>query len=387
MRASPIFEYSDTALIIVTLVGCTTALFAASIALMLNDIKKVIAYSTMSQLGYTFLACGISGYDIAIFHIVNHGFFKALLFMSAGAVLHALNDEQNTNKMGGLINILPFTYTVMLIGSLSLMALPFLTGFYSKDMILEFSYGQYLLGGSIGYWIGTTTAFLTSVYSIKILILTFMGKPNGSKINYKTSHEPNLIMTIPLILLAVSSIVFGYIFKDLFIGLGSDFWLNSIFIHPNHIKLSDSEFSLPLIIKLLPLICSLLGGIIAYLFYFFFPLYISEIFVIYYKNLIYLLASAYWLDWIYNKLVIYSTFKLAHQSNKLLDRGIIEIIGPFGLTNLFSLKSSKLASYDSGIIPNYTGYIFTGLISLLFLILLPFNFKFILFFLLSLFFI
>ncbi|PIA12836.1 NADH dehydrogenase subunit 5, partial [Coemansia reversa NRRL 1564] len=259
MRASPIFEYSDTILVIITLVGCTTALFAASIALMLNDVKKVIAYSTMSQLGYCFLACGISGYDIAIFHIVNHGFFKALLFMSAGSVLHALNDEQNTNKMGGLINILPFTYTVMLIGSLSLMALPFLTGFYSKDLILEFSYGQYLLKGSIGYWIGTTTAFLTSVYSIKILILTFMGRPNGPLSNYKFSHEPNLIMTIPLIFLAILSIFFGYILKDLFVGLGSDFWLNSIFIHPNHFKISDIEFSLPLIFKLLPLICSLLG--------------------------------------------------------------------------------------------------------------------------------
>jgi len=292
MRISPILEYSSTTLAIITLIGSCTALFAASIALVHNDIKKVIAYSTMSQLGYTFLACGISQYDIAIFHIVNHGFFKALLFLSAGAVLHALNDEQNTNKMGGLIYMLPFTYTVMLTGSLSLMALPFLTGYYSKDLIIEAAYGQYFLSGSIGYFLGSLTAFLTSIYSLKILILTFLGTPNGPLSNYKSSHEPSYIMSFPLIILGIFSIFFGYIFKDLFVGLGTDFFINSLFMIPQHVNILDAEFSLPLFYKFLPVILSLFGALLAFYIYYIFPIYFYNLIFIY-KSFVTLFANSY----------------------------------------------------------------------------------------------
>ena len=166
LRSSPILEYGSTPLILITWVGALTAFFAATTGLLQNDLKRVIAYSTCSQLGYMVFACGLSNYSIGIFHLVNHAFFKALLFLSAGAVIHALNDEQDMRKMGGLVNLLPFTYTMILIGSLSLMALPFLTGFYSKDLILEVAFGQYLFTGNVAYWLGTISAVFTAFYSL-----------------------------------------------------------------------------------------------------------------------------------------------------------------------------------------------------------------------------
>ena len=300
------------------------------------------------------------------------------------AVLHAINDEQNTSKMGGLIHMLPFTYTVMLTGSLSLMALPFLTGYYSKDLIIEASYGQYLLGGSIGYWLGTLTAFLTSIYSIKILILTFIGTPNGPLKNYLHSHEPSYIMSYPLIILGIFSIFFGYIFKDLFIGLGTDFWINSLFMMPHHINIIDAEFSLPIFYKLLPVILSLFGACLALSIYYIFPIYFYNFFInsssfITIKKF---LANGYWLDSLYEKIVLYSIFNFANLTNKIIDRGIIEIIGPYGLTNLFSkISTNKLSKLDTGLIPNYSTYIIFGFFSFFITILWLNDFKYILFFL------
>ena len=173
-RCSPLFEYAPNALIFVAIIGALTAFFAAATGLLQNDIKRVIAYSTCSQLGYMVFACGLSNYSVGIFHLANHAFFKALLFLSAGSVIHALSDEQDMRKMGGLRKLLPFTYAMIFIGSLSLMGFPFLTGFYSKDVILELTYAKYTSLSYIIYWLGTISAFLTAFYSIRLIYLVFL---------------------------------------------------------------------------------------------------------------------------------------------------------------------------------------------------------------------
>jgi len=363
LRSSPILEYGSTPLILITWVGALTAFFAATTGLLQNDLKRVIAYSTCSQLGYMVFACGLSNYSIGIFHLVNHAFFKALLFLSAGAVIHALNDEQDMRKMGGLVNLLPFTYTMILIGSLSLMALPFLTGFYSKDLILEVAFGQYLFTGNVAYWLGTISAVFTAFYSLRLLALTFLTYPNGPKINYLGTHEAPLIMAIPLVLLAIMSVFFGYVTKDLFIGVGTNFWGNSLFVHPNHVSLIEAEFAIPTFYKLLPLFGSLFGGGLALVLYHLFPLFtISLTENTLGRTLYRFLNQKYWFDNIYNNLILSKLLNFGYTTNKTLDRGVIELVGPYGLVNVFKNASSKITSLDTGFIPSYAMYIFSGLI-------------------------
>jgi len=223
------------------------------------------------------IAVGLSSYNIALFHLVNHAFYKGLLFLGAGAVIHAVADNQDFRKYGGLISFLPLTYSVMLIASLSLVAIPFMTGFYSKDFILESAYGQYHLSSIIVYFIATIGAMFTTLYSVKVLYLTFLTNPNGPLINYKQAHESDIFMSMPLILLALFSIFFGYITKDIFIGLASGFFsVNSLFIHPLHEIMLDTEFAVPTLFKLLPLFftitLSLLNFILDYLLILNYPL-------------------------------------------------------------------------------------------------------------------
>jgi NADH-ubiquinone oxidoreductase chain 5 len=224
-----------------------------------QDIKKIIAYSTMSQLGMMVIAIGLSCYNTALFHLINHAFYKALLFLGAGSVIHAMYDNQDLRKYGGLKSYLPLTYTIMLIASLSLIALPFMTGFYSKDLILESAYGKFLLSSMFVYTIAITAAIFTTLYSIKILYLSFFSKPNGLLIDYNKVHESNFFMSIPLIILSIFSIVFGYFTKEIYIGLGSDFFSdNSVYIHPVNEILINTENIIPVSIKMLPLILSIL---------------------------------------------------------------------------------------------------------------------------------
>jgi NADH-ubiquinone oxidoreductase chain 5 len=363
LRSSPILEYGSTPLILITWVGALTAFFAATTGLLQNDLKRVIAYSTCSQLGYMVFACGLSNYSIGIFHLVNHAFFKALLFLSAGAVIHALNDEQDMRKMGGLVNLLPFTYTMILIGSLSLMALPFLTGFYSKDLILEVAFGQYLFTGNVAYWLGTISAVFTAFYSLRLLALTFLTYPNGPKMNYLGTHEAPLIMAIPLVLLAIMSVFFGYVTKDLFIGVGTNFWGNSLFVHPNHVSLIEAEFAIPTFYKLLPLFGSLFGGGLALVLYHLFPLFTISLTENKLGRTLYrFLNQKYWFDNLYNNLILSKLLDFGYTTNKTLDRGVIELVGPYGLVNVFKNASSKITSLDTGFIPSYAMYIFSGLI-------------------------
>ena len=255
IRSSPLIEYSSTVLLICLWLGAITTVFSSLIGLFQQDIKKIIAYSTMSQLGMMVIAIGLSSYNIAIFHLINHAFYKGLLFLGAGAVIHAVADNQDLRRYGGLISFLPLTYTVILIASLSLVAFPFMTGFYSKDFILESAYGQYSFSSVNVYFIAVIGAIFTTLYSVKVIYLTFLANPNGPINYYKNAHEGDIFLSLPLVILAIFSIYFGFLTKDIFIGLGSGFFTdNSIFIHPMHEILIDTEFAVPTLFKLLPLI-------------------------------------------------------------------------------------------------------------------------------------
>jgi len=280
-RCSYIFEFSSFMLTLICFFGSCTAFFAATTGLFQNDMKKVIAYSTCSQLGYMIFACGLSGYDVGIFHLSNHAFFKALLFLSAGSVIHAAGDEQDMRKLGGLKNLLPFSYSMTLIGSLALIGFPFLSGFFSKDVILELSYSKYTIESHFCFLLGCLAAFVTSFYSTRLLFLVFLSNPNGNKLLYLNSHEASWKMGFPLFLLSLSSILVGFLTKDIFIGFGTDFWGSSIFILPYNYSILDIEF-ISIFFKLMPLLISFLGVTLSFLLYRF---YLSNFFFV--KKIIY----------------------------------------------------------------------------------------------------
>lgn len=372
LRSSPLLEFAPTTLVVITWVGAITAFFAATTGLLQNDIKRVIAYSTCSQMGYLFMAVGISQYSVALFHLVNHAFFKAVLFLAAGGVLHSMADQQDMRRLGGLINLLPFTYTIILIGSLSLMAIPFMTGFYSKDLILESGYAQYTMSGHIVYWLGTLTAMITAFYSFRLISMTFLTTPNAPKGDYEHTHEQPLIIVVPLVILALMSIFFGYIAKDAFVGMGSDMLATSLFVHPSHVTLVEAEFSIPTFYKLLPAIGTIGGASLALLMYhrlanFTVDLALSDL-----GKQLYTFFNAKWFfDAVINHYVINKALGLGLITAKVLDRGAIELLGPFGLTNSLYGGSQQISRLDTGIVTQYALYIMIGLISITLLLFVP----------------
>jgi NADH-ubiquinone oxidoreductase chain 5 len=360
----------------------------------------------MSQLGMMVIAVGLSSYNVGLFHLVNHAFYKALLFLGAGSVIHAVGDNQDFRKYGGLRPYLPLTYSVMLIASLSLVAFPFMTGFYSKDFILESAYGQFYFSGTVVYFIATIGAMFTTLYSVKVLYLTFLANPNGPKVNYlrfssikdlfavqpvnnytpamrspsslvhisreflftvnKRAHEGDIFMTLPLIVLAFFSIFFGYITKDIFIGLGSGFFAdNSIFIHPTHEIMINTEFGVPTLFKLLPLIFTISLSIIAIVLSEF-PLF--QTILIKFKlsrigyNIFGFFNQRFLIELFYNKYITNLVLKLGGQTTKVLDKGSVELLGPFGLEKSLLSLSENIASLNRGVITSYALYILIGLI-------------------------
>lgn len=321
------------------------------------------------------IAIGLSCYNIALFHLVNHAFYKGLLFLGAGSVIHSVSDNQDFRKYGGLIAFLPLTYSVMLIASLSLVAFPFMTGFYSKDFILESAYGQFYFSSTVVYFIAIIGAMFTTLYSVKVLYLTFLSNPAGPVINYKHAHESNIFMSLPLIILALFSIFFGYITKDMFIGLGSGFFSdNALFIHPTHEILLDTEFAVLHLFKLLPLMFTVSLTIIAMILSEFIPK-----FIIYFKftrlghNMFGFFNQRFLIELFYNRYIIDLVLKLGGQTTKVLDKGSIEYLGPYGLElGLISL-SKKIANLDTGVVTSYALYI---LIGLLFYLLVPYIYIF-----------
>ena len=364
MRTSPLIEYSSTVLVLCLWLGAITTVFSSLIGLFQQDIKKVIAYSTMSQLGMMVIAVGLSSYNVALFHLVNHAFYKGLLFLGAGAVIHAVADNQDFRKYGGLRPFLPLTYSVMLIASLSLVAFPFMTGFYSKDFILESAYGEFYFSSIVVYFIATVGAMFTTLYSVKVLYLTFLAEPNGPVVSYKHAHEGDIYMSLPLIILAVFSIFFGYITKDIFIGLGSDFFAdNSLFIHPTHEIMLDTEFAVPTLFKLLPLIFTVSLSILAIIFSEFIPkLIVSFKFSRLGYNIFGFFNQRFFIELLYNKYITGKVLMFGSQTTKYLDRGIIEQLGPYGLEKIFINLSHVISNLNTGVVTTYALYILVGFI-------------------------
>lgn len=355
VRCSFFFELSSFSLNVILIVGALTTFFSSTVGLFQNDVKKIIAYSTCSQLGYMIFACGLSSYDVAMFHLSNHAFFKALLFLAAGSVIHAVNDEQDLRKFGGLRLKLPLSYAVMLIGSLALMGFPFLSGFYSKDTILELAYAKYTTFGHFSYILGTLSVFSTAFYSIRLLYLVFLSEPNGHRETIFNAHEPGIKMVFALCILAIFSIFIGYLTKDLFIGFGSPFWNNAIFILPNNNLSTDIEF-ISILPKLLPLVLTSFGALFAYMLYAF---YFKEFYILKqssnFKQFYTFLNRRWYFDRVYNQFI--SQFVLSSGFTffyKEIDRGFLEQFGPFGIVQMIKQLSKNLKLTESGSIFHYT---------------------------------
>ena len=368
VRCSFLFEYSPMALNLVAFIGSSTAFFAATTGLFQNDIKRVIAYSTCSQLGYMIFACGLSSYEVGIFHLSNHAFFKALLFLGAGSVIHAVADEQDMRKMGGLKNLLPFSYSIMLIGSLALMGFPFLTGFYSKDTILELAYAKYTTWGHFSYYLGTMAAFFTAFYSIRLLFLIFLAEPNGNRVVLLNAHEASWHMGLPLFILSIFSIVIGFFTRDFFIGFGTNFWGSSIFILPSNYLLVDIEF-IDLFYKLLPLLVSICGATFAYFLYAFglttfYKIKKTKGFKILYT----FLNKKWYFDRIYNEFITQNVLSISYEvAYKDIDRGLIEKLGPSGIIDSISYTYKTIKFFQSGFMFHY---LFLFMLNIVLLILI-----------------
>ena len=366
VRCSPIFEYSPLTLNIITIVGMTTAFFAATVALVQTDIKKIIAYSTCSQLGYMFFATGVGAYNVAMFHLFTHAFFKALLFLGSGSVIHSFKNEQVIDHVGAVYKKLPYTWILMIIGTLALTGFPFLSGFYSKDAIIEFAY---LKGNTTGYYaagVGVLTALLTSIYSWRLIFKTFHGSYNNKKLKIEEMHESPLVMLLPLIVLSVGAIFAGFLFKDLFIGHGEEnyFWGQSIkFLTPL------SKDHPPLWFILITPIIVLLSIPVAY--YLFvknkeIPNQIAQL----NKPLYNFLYNKWYFDELYNLIFIQSSKKIGLFFWKSIDIKIIDKFGPDGVSSLIKNLSLKASKFQSGFIYQYAFMILIGFSVLLtFLIL------------------
>lgn len=346
-RCSPLLEYAPKALSIVAILGGITAFFAATTGLVQNDLKRVIAYSTCSQLGYIIFACGLSQYSVGVFHLANHAFFKALLFLGAGSVIHGLSDEQDMRKIGGLRRLLPFTYAIISLGSFSLIGLPFLTGFYSKDAILEIAYAKYSVYGHFAYLLGSLGAFFTAFYSLRLIYLCFLSSPNGYRPVIVNAHESSFLISLPLGVLAIPSIFLGYILKDVFIGLGSPFWANALFTLP--FNSVDHEF-LPIFIKLLPVCLSIIGGFIAYYLYNYKSKNLFNLKFSFEGRSLYTFLNRKWFfDKVYNDFVSQFLLNLSyHTTYKVVDRGIIETCGPAGISKLLKALTKSFHALQSG---------------------------------------
>ena len=356
VRCSPIYEYSELALTVITIVGMSTAFFAATVALVQNDIKKIIAYSTCSQLGYMFFAAGVGAYNVAMFHLFTHAFFKALLFLGSGSVIHSFKNEQDINQMGGVWKSLPYTYALMIIGTLALTGFPFLSGFYSKDAIIEFAY---LKGTNVGYYaagIGVFTAFLTSIYSWRLIFKTFHGSYNNNKIKIESMHESPLVMLLPLVILAIGAIASGYLFKNLFIGYESSykFWGQSIkFLEPLSQDHPPSWF-----LFLTPSLVTLSIPLAFYLFVKNKNL-VNQI-VETNKPLYIFLTKKWYFDELYDVLFVNSFKFLGKFFWKKIDGSIIDRFGPDGISNLIKSLSVKAVKFQNGFIYQYAFVMLIG---------------------------
>jgi len=366
VRCSPMYEFSQFALNLITIIGMCTAFFAATIALVQNDIKKIIAYSTCSQLGYMFFAAGVGAYNVAMFHLFTHAFFKALLFLGSGSVIHSFKDEQDITQMGGVWKKLPYTWILMIIGTLALTGFPFLSGFYSKDAIIEFAF---LRGNTVGYFafgIGIFTALLTSIYSWRLLLKTFHGEFNNKKISYESMHESPKVMVIPLIVLGLGSIFAGVSFKEIFIGSESVsiLWRDSIFFL-NPLSLDHPPLWA---VYLTPILVTISIPILYYLF-------ISNKKILNdviegNKPLYNFLRNKWYFDELYEVIFVKATKNIGLFFWKSIDIKFIDKYGPDGLSNLIKNFSLRAVKFQSGYIYQYAFIMLLGFTLLLTILIL-----------------
>ena len=356
IRCSPLFECVPSVLLFVTFIGAGTAFMAATSGLLQNDLKKVIAYSTCSQLGYMVFACGLSSYSLSLFHLANHAFFKALLFLSAGAVIHAIANEQDLRKFGALLRLLPYTYAMFLIGSLALMGFPFLTGFYSKDIILEVAAATITIPGTFAYWLGLITAFFTAFYSFRLLYLAFYGDARSPRVYLAGAHELTPRMALSLAILSLGSIFLGYLAKDLFIGFGTPFWNGAIYHAPT---LTDAQIVgefLPFFVKMVPFFGSMLSVALVFVLN---SAAIANTAAHVYKNsttrsVHRFLSHKWYFDTVYNRLInqplLFGAYRVVFA---LIDKGLLELVGPTGAGKISFNAGRALASLQTGRVYDY----------------------------------
>ncbi|MEL0077684.1 MAG: NADH-quinone oxidoreductase subunit L, partial [Alphaproteobacteria bacterium] len=362
-RLSPMLEFAPVSLDVITIVGATTAIFAATVGMTQFDIKRVIAYSTCSQLGYMFFAAGVSAYPAAMFHLTTHAFFKALLFLGAGSVIHALSDEQDLRNMGGIWKKIPVTYTMMWIGSLALAGFPFFAGFYSKDMILEAAYGAHTGVGQYAFWLGCAAAFLTAFYSWRLLILAFHGTPRASAQVMARIHESPKVMTIPLFVLALGAIFSGWLGYELFVGHDmSAFWGSSIFILPWN-EAMEAAHHVPTWVKLLPIGLAFGGVLLAVLLYGIMPGMPAKI-ASAFRPVHLLFLNKWYFDEIYDAIFVRPAVRFGQLLWQRGDKDTIDGFGPDGMSGLVYRVSGFCARLQTGFVFHYAFAMLIGVVVL-----------------------
>jgi NADH-quinone oxidoreductase subunit L len=378
-RLSPIFELSHTALFVVTVIGAFTAFFAATVGLVQNDIKRVIAYSTCSQLGYMFVAIGLGFYSAAIFHLFTHAFFKALLFLGSGSVIHAVSDEQDMRRMGGLRRLIPWTYWMMVIGTLALTGVGIpatiigTAGFFSKDAIIEGAFAAHGAAAPFAFVLLVVAAMFTSFYSWRLIFMTFHGKPRATADVMHHVHESPMVMLVPLFVLAFGALFAGIIFHDFFIGHGYDeFWKGALFILPeNHIL---HEFhDVPLWVKLAPLAAMLAGFGVAFQFYIRSPETPKRL-AAQHRGLYAFLLNKWYFDELYDFLFVRPAKRLGHFLWKTGDGRVIDGLGPDGISARVGDITARVVKLQSGYLYHYAFAMLIGVAALVTWMMLGSNF-------------
>ena len=362
-RLSPMFEYSEFALNVVTIVGATTAIFAATVGCVQNDIKRVIAYSTCSQLGYMFFACGVSAYSAGIFHLMTHGFFKALLFLGAGSVIHAMSDEQDMRRMGGTWKHIKATYILMWIGSLALAGIPPFAGFYSKDIVLEAAWGAHTGVGQYAFWMGIAAAGLTAFYSWRLILMTFHGQPRADERVMAHVHESPPVMLLPLVVLAAGACLAGVVAYDMMVGHGvKEFWGASIVVLEHH-KALENAHHVPGWVKLLPLVMGVGGIAVAYVLYMF-TQGIPQALAARFQGLYQFLLNKWYFDELYDKLFVRPAFYLGRNFWKTGDGTLIDGLGPDGVSAAVKNIARRASALQTGYLYHYAFAMLAGVVVL-----------------------
>ena len=361
-RLSPMMEYAPDTLTVVTLIGASTAIFAASVGLCQNDIKRVIAYSTCSQLGYMFFACGVSAYSAGIYHLLTHAFFKALLFLGAGSVIHAMSDEQDMRKMGGLRKRIPLTYWLMIVGTLALTGFPFLSGFYSKDLILEATFARDTGVGYYAFYIGIFVAGLTAFYSWRLIFMTFHGECRAPKSVQDKIHESPLVMTLPLIFLAIGALFAGKLGYEFFGGESMNaFWGTALLVLKENTTI-EAAAGVPLWVVLLPTIMFIFGTSLAFYFYLLKP-DLPKMLSSKFSGIYQFLLNKWYFDELYDLLFVRSAFRFGHALWKKGDGAVIDGLGPDGISSMVRRLSGQAVRLQSGFLYHYAFAMMIGLIA------------------------